>query len=469
MPWKAISPIKVYGLLPKTNCKECGVENCMAFAVGLVNMETRLEKCPPLLEEKYRKNYLELKKMLNPPVKEVEFGNSSRKITLGGEFVMYRHELTYVNPTKIALDVDDEMGEAELMKRIKFVEGLSYNYIGVELKLDALAIRSVSNDPQKFKKAVKFVADNTDLPLILCSLNPKIVEAGLSSLDGNRPLLYAATKENWKGMAELSSTHKCPLAVFSQNDLGGLMSLTKTLLDYGVSDLVLDPGTFAGEGLSSTSNAVTMIRWKACNDGDKLSGFPLIGTPITAWLRAGGNGQSKAWYEAITAAMLIDKYADMLIMHSLEGWTLLPNIILRFNIYTDPRKPVSVKPGLRVIGNPGETSPVMLTSNFALTYYLVSGDIEAGKVDCYLLVADSDGISLESAVAGRKLTAKSVAEALKESGVEGMVKHRTLVIPGKAARLSGEIEDATGWKVMVGPMDSSEIPKFIQERWKSKI
>lgn len=441
----------------------------MAFAVALVNMETRLEKCLPLLEEKNRKNYLELKKILSPLVREVEFGNEGRKIKLGGEFVMHRHELTYINPAAIALDVDDEMNDDELIKRIKFVEDFSYTYIGTELKLDALAVRSVTNDPSKFEGVVKFVADNTSLPLVLCSLNPEVMEAGLSVLEGNRPLLYAATKENWKEMAELSLKNKCPLVIFSPNDLNNLKSLTKTLMDYGVSDLVLDPGTFTGEGLSSTSNAFTMVRWKACNEEDKLSGFPLIGAPINAWLAKDGDDQSKAWWEAITAAMLIDRYANMLILHSLEGWSLLPNVILRFNIYTDPRKPVSVNPGLRAIGNPKESSPVMFTSNFALTYYIVSGDIEAGKVDGYLMVADSEGTSLESAVAGRKLTAKSVADVLKESGVEKMVKHRTLIIPGKAARLSGEIEDATGWKVMVGPMDSSEIPKFVKEKWKGKI
>ncbi len=467
MPKKTLSPIKVYALLPKTNCKKCGVENCMAFAVGLVNMETKLEKCPPLLEdEKYKKNYSELKAMLSPPVSEVEFGNKDRRAKLGGEFVMHRHELTYLNPTTIALDVTDEMSESELMKRIKFVEDFSYNYIGKELKLDALAVRSVSNEPKKFGEIVKFVSNNTDLPLILCSLNPEVMRAGLSSMGESNPLLYAATKDNWKEMAELSLKHKCPLTVSNPNDLGTLRSLTKTLLDYGVENLVIDPGTFAGEGLPSTINALTMLRWKACNEEDKLSGFPLMGTPITAWASSDGGNQSKAWREALVASMLIERYADILIMHSLEGWTLLPNVVLRFNLYTDPRKPVSVKPGLRPIGNPNETSPVFVTSNFALTYYLVSGDIEAGKIDCYMLVADSEGISLESAVAGRKLTAKEVAEIVKESGVEKMVKHKTLIIPGMAARLSGEIEDETGWKVMVGPRDSSGIPKFIQEKWK---
>jgi acetyl-CoA decarbonylase/synthase complex subunit gamma len=387
-------------------------------------------------------------------------------VKVGGEFVMHRHELTYLNPTVIALDVTDEMSKSEVMKRIKFIEGFVYNYIGKELKLDALAVRSVSNDPKKFGELVKLVRSKTDLPLILCSLNPEVMEAGLSAVVDGTPLLYAATRDNWERMGELSLKHKCPLVVSCPKDLGTLRALTQSLLNRGAGDLVLDPGTFVDEDLSMTINALTMLRWKACNEEDKLSGFPLLGTPIAAWATSEGEGQSKAWREAIVAAMLIERYADILIMHSLEGWSLLPTVMLRFNIYTDPRKPVSVEPGLRTIGNPNETSPVLLTSNFALTYYIVSGDIEAGKIDCYLLVADSEGISLESSVAGRKLTAKEVADIVKESGVEKLVKHRTLIIPGKAARLMGEIEDETGWKVLVGPQDSSDIPKFIEKKWK---
>jgi acetyl-CoA decarbonylase/synthase complex subunit gamma len=469
MPRKAISPIKVYKLLPPTNCKRCEAENCMAFAVELVNMETRLEKCLPLLEEeKYKKNYSDLKTLLAPPVREVEFGSGERRVKLGGELVMSRHELTYLNPTVIALDVTDEMGKNTVMKRIKFIEDFVYSFIGKELRLDALAVRSISNEPEKFGEFVKFVCDKTNLPLILCSLNPEVMEAALAVAGERAPLLYAATGENWERMAELSLKHKCPLVVFHPKDLSALRALTQSVLGRGVSDLVIDPGTFVDEDLSLTINAFTMLRWKACNEEDKLSGFPLMGTPIAAWATSEGEEQSKAWREAIVAAMLIERYADILIMHSLEGWSLLPTVMLRFNIYTDPRKPVSVEPGLRTIGNPDESSPVFLTSNFALTYHLVSGDIEAGKIDCYLLVADSGGISLESSVAGRKLTAKEVADVVKESGIEKLVKHRTLIIPGKAARLMGEIEDETGWKVMVGPQDSSDIPKFIEKLWKGE-
>jgi acetyl-CoA decarbonylase/synthase complex subunit gamma len=163
--------------------------------------------------------------------------------------------------------------------------------------------------------------------------------------------------------------------------------------------------------------------------------------------------------------MLITRYADALIMHTMEGWALLPIVILRQNLYTDPRKPVAVEPGLRTFGNPSETSPVLFTTNFALTYYTVASDIESGKVDCHLLVVDTEGLSVESAVAGRKLTADKVAESLKETEVEKKVSHKTLIIPGRAARISGELEELSGWSVLVGPMDSSGIPKFIQEKW----
>ena len=442
----------------------------MAFAVKLVNMETRLELCTPLLEDsRYRKAYEKLKEILTPPVREIELRSKERTVKIGGEYVLHRHELTYINPTAIAIDVDDSMSEEVILKRISFIENLKYTYIGRELKLDLIAVRSVSNDPETFKRTVKFVSDNTSLPLILCTLNPKIMEAGVSILSDEKPLLYAATIENWSKMADIALKYKLPLAIFSPNDLNTLVSIAKTLLEIGVKEIALDPGTFAcTRGLRSTIDAFTMLRWKACNEDYKLAGYPLIGTPITAWKLVKGDGQTKAWWEMLIASMLILRYADLLIMHSLEGWVYLPLIMLRFNIYTDPRKPVAVEPGLRVIGNPNEMSPVMITGNFALTYYLVSGDIESGKIDCYLLLADTEGLSVESAVPGRKFLPENIAEIIKSSGVEKLVKHRILIIPGKAARLAGDIEDATGWKVLVGPLDSKDIPKFIEEKWNPK-
>jgi acetyl-CoA decarbonylase/synthase complex subunit gamma len=464
-----ISPIDVYKLLPKTNCKKCGVDNCMAFATKLVNREATLEECPPITEPQSREAYQRLWGMLRPPVKEVLVGVGEHSVKLGGKLVMYRHELTYTNPTAIAIDLTDEMADDQLAERLRSVEGFSYNYIGQSLRLDMVAVRSTSGSPRQFGAAVRKVASATALPLILCTLSPETMEEGLAVAGKRRPLIYAATKDNWTRMAELARMYNCPLVASSPNDLAGLKSLSSALNQSGVGDIVLDPGTFPSEGIADTINNFTILRRIACRENDELLGYPLLGAPIAVWVGYRGAPEVAAWREAALASMLITRYADVLIMHTIEGWALLPTVVLRQNIYTDPRRPVSVEAGLRTFGTPNRRSPVMVTSNFALTYFTVAFDIESGKVDCYLIVVDTEGLSVESAVAGRKLTAENVAEALKKSGVEEKVDHRKLVIPGRAARLSGEIEELTGWQVIVGPMDSSGIPAFVAEKWPEKL
>jgi acetyl-CoA decarbonylase/synthase complex subunit gamma len=428
---KELSPIDVYMLLPKTNCKECGEGNCMAFATKLVNREVSVEQCPPLLTKDYEKNYKKLKEMLKPAVREFSVGTGEGMVTVGGKLVMYRHEFTYFNPTAIAIDITDEMPEEEMLARVKQTQEFTYTYIGNELQLQMIAIRSTSNDPENFKATVKKVAENTNLPLILCSLNPAVLEGGLMAIPKVRPLIYAATEKNWKDMAELALMYNCPLAIFAPNDLTLLRSLVKTLKEYGVEDLVLDPGTFTSEGLGDTVNNFTMIRRAACNMGDELLGYPTIGTPIVAWTESANSPTVNAWKEAQVASMLVTRYADILIMHSTEGWSLLPLTVLRQNIYTDPRKPVAVEAGLRTIGTPNENSPVLMTTNFALTYYTVEQDLESSGTDSYLLVVDSEGTAVDSGVAGRKITAETVAEAIKESDLEKKVKHRKIIIPGE--------------------------------------
>ena len=463
---KQLSPIDVYMLLPKTNCKECGEDNCMAFATKVVNREVSIDQCPPLLTKANEKNYNKLKEMLKPAVKEVRVGVGDGAVNVGGKLVMYRHEFTYTNPTAIAIDVTDEMSADEVLARVKATQEFTYLYIGNNLNLQMVAIRSTSNDAEKFKATVKKVAENTNLPLILCSFDPAILEGGLMAVPKARPLIYAATKDNWKEMAELALMYKCPLAVSAPNDISLLRSLVKTLNQYGVEDLVLDPGTFTGTGLGDTINNFTMVRRAACSMGDELLGYPTIGTPITAWAETANSPTVNAWNEAYVASMLVTRFADVLIMHGTEGWALLPITVLRQNIYTDPRKPVAVKAGLRIIGNPDENSPVLMTSNFALTYYTVAQDIESAGASVYLIVVDSEGTAIDSGVAGRKLTAETVADAIKESKLEEKVKHRKLIIPGKATRISGEIEELSNWQVLVGPRDSSGIPKFLQDKWK---
>jgi acetyl-CoA decarbonylase/synthase complex subunit gamma len=476
-----LSPIDIYMLLPRTNCKECGEPNCIAFAAKLVNREVSLEECPPILKKEHEKAHKKLQEMLAPVIKEITIGAGEHVVKIGGKLIMYRHEFTYHNPVALAFDVTDEMPvqarfseEKGLTDRVKSVENFTYNYIGRDLHLDMLAIRSTSNDPATFKSAIENVTKTTDLPLVLCAKDPSVMEAGLVVASDKRPLIYAATEDNWSEMADLALMYNCPLTIFAPNDLNLLRSLSKTMVEYGVKDLVLDPGTFTGKELSKTINNFTMVRRNACKGGDDLLGFPLIGIPMTVWSSEKDSKEMLAWKEAYVASMLISRYADILIMHSIDGWVQLPTVIWRFNIYTDPRKPVSVDPQLYTFGKPERTSPVMLTTNYALTYFTVESDIKKFGTDCYLIVADTEGISVESAVAGRYLTAESIAEAVKKSGVAEKVDHKYLIIPGMAARLSGETEDElnnvglSGWRVMVGPRDSSGIAKLLEEKWPPK-
>jgi acetyl-CoA decarbonylase/synthase complex subunit gamma len=467
---RELSPLDVYKLLPRITppCEECGEKNCMAFAVKAISREIILEKCAPLLIEKYKTEYTKLKELLAPPVKEITIGTGENSVKIGGKLVQYRHEFTYHNPAPIAIDVTDEMPENQVLERAKAIEGFQYNYIGRTLKLDIVAIRSTSNDPTKFKATVQKVAEATRLPMILCSLNPDVMEAGLKIVYDRRPLIYAATEDNWGKMAELALKYNCPLVIAALGDLGLLKSLANTLVDYGVEDLVLDPGTFSGSGLVDTISNFTMIRRDACKFGDELLGFPILGAPIAVWLDKTEPKELLMWREAYLASVLLARYVDILIMHSLEGWTILPNVIWRFNIYTDPAKPVSVEAGLKTFGTPNANSPVMMTTNYALTFFTVESDIRSSGADCYLIVVDTGGLSVESSVAGRYLTAESIADALRNSGIEEKVKHRCLIIPGLAARLSGDIEQLTGWQILVGPKDSSGIPTFLKDKWPPK-
>ena len=465
MPAKELSPIEIYRLLPGTNCAECGETNCMAFAAKLVNREALLKECTPLLEEKYAGAYEELWELLKPAVKAVQVGVGENALTIGGEYVLYRHDFTYFHQPAIAIDVTDEMNDEEFETRVHVLNDFAYNYIGMDLTLDMLNVRCTSGDAQKYAEAVKKADDLTRKPLMLVTHDPAIMEAGLKVVGEKRPLIHGATKDNWKEVAELAQKYSCPVVAYSPGDLDTLKSIALTLEAYGIEDIALDPGTQPNEHISANTDNYTILRWNAINEEEEGLGYPLIGAAMAAWAVEEEDPVLNEWNEAILAGILTARFADLIVVHGISGWSLLPHIFLRSNLYTDPRKPVSVEPELVTIGGPDENSPVLLTTNFALTYYTVANDIENAKVDSYLLVVDSEGMSVESAVAGRKMTADTVAEAIKEFKVGDKVKHRNIIIPGRSARLSGEIQEASGWSVSVGPLDSSGIPSYVGEKW----
>ncbi len=461
-----LSPLQIYKHLPGTNCKVCGESSCMAFASTLIERTHRVEDCIPLVEEdKYSEKKAKLIELLTPPIREIKIGNSSSEVIIGGEEVMYRHDLTYFNPTALFIDVDDAMPKEELQEKVEKIRNFKMTRIGQELSLDGIAVRSKTKDATKFGEAVLSIVEKYDLPLILCSYSPEVLEVGLEIAAERKPLLYAANKDNWEDITSLALKHGCPVVASAPGDLQGLAELVQDLRDNGVEDIVLDVGTYPmGEKFYEMNENLAMLRRLAIEDGVKNLGYPILGVPMVAWLKE-KDPVKAGMLEATLAGVQLLRFCDALILHSPETWALLPLLTLRQNIYTDPRVPISVEAGLREIGKPDENSPLFLTSNFALTYYTVAGDLESSKLSCYVLVVDTEGLAVEVAMAGSKLTADGVKEALEASKVSEKIKHKKLIIPGRTARLSGEIEEATGWEILVGPIDSARIGAYIEEKW----
>jgi len=458
--------LTVFKYLPQTNCGECGEATCMAFASKLLDRKASVEECPPLVREtRYKARRGKLADLIAPPVKEVLIGSKENGVRIGGKEVLYRHELTFHNPTAVAIDVSDKLEDQALLERCRAAEVFQIEKMGQKLKLDLIALRCASGDPGRFAKAASLVSANTRLPLVLCSFDPEAIRSALEASKDTRPLIYAATEENWRDMGALAKRFGCPLAASATGDLSLLKSLAVTLRQMGVENLVLDPGTGAeGKALMETVSNLTMLRRAAIRRRDRAIGLPVMAVPAVVRLD-GQNTVAAAFKEAYLASVFLNRYADLLILHGLEVWSLMPILTMRLNVYTDPRKPVAVASELKVIGEPDESSPVLVTTNFALTAYTVMGDLEASKVSCYLLIANSEGLAVDTAVAGGQLTAAKIEDVISASGIEGKVRHRKLILPGRAARLRGDVEDTTGWEVLVGPKDSSQIAEFLKKNW----
>jgi len=455
----AVTAMDVYRLLPKTNCAKCGEASCMAFATKLSQKETDIELCTQLSANEADK----LADVLAPAVREIMIGKGNKAMMVGGDEVLYRYELTYYNPTPLVIDISDDMDPAEFEERVKKIEGTEFERTGELLTLDAIALRNKSGDTSKFKEAAEKLK-SSKLALVLCSFDPEAMKAALESVGDERPLIYGATENNIEEMAALAIEYDCPIALFVPNDLEKMKELSRILRVKGIKDIILDPGTFVNDGIGDTLDNLVMIRRLAVEERDDDFRFPILGVPAMAWLGNGEDDVDTAIKEATIAATLMDKYADMMIIHGTEIWELIPVLTLRQSVYTDPRKPQAVDPGLYEFGEVNEDSPVALTTNFALTYYTVEGDLKSGKANGYLLVLDTEGRAVDVSVAGSQFNGKAVADLIKETGIEDKVKTRKMVIPGLGAPVSGEIEDESGWEITVGPRDSSALSDFLREK-----
>jgi len=441
-----LTGLDIFKQLPKTNCGECGVPTCLAFAMKLAQKQASLDQCPHVSEEAKAA----LAGASAPPIKLITVGVGERKLEIGNETVLFRHEEQFYHPTGLAVLVDASLPEGELAARVTAVGEAKFERVGQVLQLDAVALRGDGDD---FVKGARVAAEKSVVPLILINGDPDAMGQALAVCAEKRPLIYAADAGNVEAMTALAKQHECPLAVRGE-DLSSLAALSEKAQAEGAAGLVLDPG--AGT-IAQALTSQTAIRRAALRKRFRPFGFPTI-----SFTRSGHPAD-----EVIEAATYIAKYAGIVVLQRMEPWQLLALMTVRQNIYTDPQKPIQIKEGVYQIGTPDETSPVLVTTNFSLTYFTVEGDVEASKVPAWVVVVDTEGTSVLTAWAAEKFTAEIIAKKVLEFDVASKVKHRKLILPGHVAVLSGKLEDELSqeWKVLVGPRESSGIPGFFRTSW----
>jgi acetyl-CoA decarbonylase/synthase complex subunit gamma len=447
----ALTGLEIYKLLPKTNCKDCGFPTCLAFAMKLAAKQAELAACPHVSAEAKAA----LESAAAPPIRLITIGDDEHKIEVGNETELYRHDKAFFHMPGLLVRVRDNQPLAEVEELATQVDGYSVDYVGLTLNLDGMAVESVSGDAATFAKTVKAVRDKTKRPLILLASDPEVMKAGLAEIDGTTPLIYAANAENWEAMSALAKEQGAPLAVRADG-LESVVELVKQVKDSGVEDIVIDPGT---RGFHDSLNVLTQVRRLALDaKPDRLLGYPVITFP--------GEGSESLAEESVLGGQHIAKYAGFIVLDHFNPAVDYPLLALRQNIYTDPRQPVQVTPGIYEINEPGPDHQLLITTNFSITYFAVANEVEASGIPAWLLIADSEGLSVLTGWAAGKFDADKIASTVKTSGIADKVGHRKLVIPGAVSVLSGELEDELdGWEIAVGPREAVDLPAFMK-MWK---
>ena len=448
-----IAGSEIVKMLPgKKPCKDCGFPTCFAFAMKLASGGATVDKCPYLSDEVKAK----LEELLAPPIKLVTVGSGESKVQIGNEEVVYRHEKTYVHSPGIALLISDKESEAKIEEKIKKIQDLQFPWVGVNLKADLLAPYFESGDKSKFLALVKKVYESTDLGMVIISQDMDALFSARDICADRHPLLYPITKENIDEAIPKIKANPTPVAVRG-GSIEELIPLTGKLKDNGIDEVVLDPGS---KNVMDAIKDQTFIRRAALKQSFRLLGYPTIAFPCFI--------AKDGLKEALAAAAFIDKFAGIIVLSDFDQHSLLPLLVQRLNIYTDPRFPMAVEEKYYEIGQPTEESPVLLTSNWALTYFIVSSTIEATKIPSFLCVKDAEGLGVLTAWAAGKFSGDSIGAMVKKSGIQDKVKSKKLVIPGKVARIKGELEEALpGWEIVVGPREATGIGAFLPEYAKS--
>jgi acetyl-CoA decarbonylase/synthase complex subunit gamma len=432
-------------MLPQTNCKECGFPTCLAFSMKLAAKQVELGDCPYVTDESKK----QLAESSAPPIRLITLKGKDAEVAVGNEVVLFRHEKKFVNRPGVLIRVVDTDEKEAITKKVEAATAYIVDYVGLDLKLDGFAVEAASGDAATFTAAVEAVRKSSNLPLILVSNDPAIVEAGLTALDGEKPLIMGANAENWEAMADLAKKAETALGV-EAGTLEELAELTEKIQGKGVEDMVLHP---TAQGMGSSLALQTQIRRLA------LKNFRPLGYPTIAFAGSGGNAAK----EATLAAHSICKYAGFVVLDTFSPELAYSILVLRENIFTDPQKPIQVLPAVYEINDPKPDDPVLVTTNFSITYFSVANEVESSGLPAWLVVADAEGMSVLTAWAAGKFDAESIAKAVKQFGVGDQVSKKVIVLPGHVAVLSGELEEELpDWEVRVGPREAVDLPGYMK-------
>jgi len=444
----ALSGVEIFKLLPKTNCKKCGSPTCLAFAMKLAQRQASIDSCPDVSEEAKQK----LGEASAPPIRPITFGAGDKAVKMGEETVLFRHDKKFVNPCAFAVEIKDTLSEDEISKICQQVLESEMDRVGQKLRIDAIMISNASGDAGKLEAAAKIVAAKAAVvPVIINTTNPQAAEAAVKHFADKKPIIYGANAANAEAMAAVAKANKAALGI-AANGLDELTELTEKIKGLGVEDMVLDSGARKAKDMIEHN---TLIRRAAIKKGVKTVGYPLINFMQ----------REDSMLEGLVAAVGVAKYASIIVMSSIDKWKNLALFTLRQNIYTDPQVPMQVEQKIYNIGEPKPESPLFITTNFSLTYFIVSGEIENSKVASRLAVMDCEGLSVLTAWAAGKFTASKIAQFIQDSGVEKDVPGKELILPGYVAILSGAVEEKLpGWKITVGPREANAIPVFLKSR-----
>ncbi|MCM8821923.1 MAG: acetyl-CoA decarbonylase/synthase complex subunit gamma [Candidatus Omnitrophica bacterium] len=441
----ALKPLDIFKLLPKTNCKECGYPTCLAFSMQIAMGKEDLKKCPYVSDEAKK----QLSAAAAPPIITISIGKGEEKVNIGGETVLFRHEKTFYNPTAIGVLIDDDMPDQRIEEYLQNTANLTYERVGLKLKANVIAIRD--NKSGKFIDIVER-AHKTSKALILMSHDISLLEKALGICKDVRPVLYAATKENFESLGKLAKSFSVPIAVKGKT-IDEMEQVAGKLQGMGIEEIVLCP---ENTNISELFKNLILLRRKAIMKRVKECGYPVLAflpdLKVENYIK-----------EALNAAICIAKYASIVILSQLKGETLFPLLLERLNIFTDPQRPMATTEGIYEIGRPGPESPVLVTSNFSLTYFIISGEIENSRIPAYLLVQDTEGLSVLTAWAADKLNAETIAALIKKTKIEEKLGTKKLIIPGVLAQILGELEEELpDWKISLGPREAAYLPVFLK-------